>query len=287
VLIRDADTAMYWAKEAGRNRYVFFDDSTRAIAERRLRLEQDLRAAVHTGELEFFYQPQFSLCDGSLVGVEALLRWHHPREGLLLPDDFIPLAEESGLIEALGAWGVREGCHQAAEWATSHRASPQIVINVAVRHLTAPGFVEHLESCLRAGGLGAGAVCIEITESLPIPDFEMATHRLEEVRALGVEISLDDFGTGYSSLVHFRTLPIDWVKIDRSFVGALDHDATVRAVIESVIRIAETRGIKTVAEGVERAEQLDALRSLGCGYAQGYHFARPMRAADLEDTFLR
>ncbi len=291
LMVRDADSAMYRAKEAGRDRYAFFDASAREVAERRLELEQGLRHAIDAGELEFHYQPQFSLTDGSLAGAEALMRWKHPRDGLLRPAEFIPLAEESGLIEGLGAWGVREGCRQAARWAdrcrTSRVAPPQVVVNVAVLHLTAPGFVEHLEACLGGEGLGVGALCIEITESLPIPDLDAAFRRLKDVRALGVDISLDDFGTGYSSLGHFSTLPIDWVKIDQSFVAALGQDATALAVIESVIRIAETRSIKTVGEGVETAEQAEMLRDLGCGFAQGYHFARPMPAAELEQRFLR
>jgi EAL domain-containing protein (putative c-di-GMP-specific phosphodiesterase class I) len=277
---------MYRAKDEGRNRYAFFDESAREVAEQRLQLEQDLRLAIQAAELAFHYQPQFSLTDGSLVGAEALVRWDHPADGLRRPGEFVPLAEESGLIEALGAWGVREACRQAAAWA-HHASVPQVVVNVAVHHLTAPGFVEHLASCLRTEGLGPGALCVEITESLPIPDLDAAFRRLKDVRALGVDISLDDFGTGYSSLGHFSTLPIDWVKIDQSFVRALGHDATALAVIESVIRIAETRSIKTVAEGVETDEQVTALRELGCGYAQGYHFAQPMPADEFERRFLR
>ncbi len=284
-LIRDADTAMYRAKDAGRNQFAFFDEASRALSQDRLELEQDLREAPRTGELHFDYQAQFQTGTRKLIGAEALIRWDHPTRGLLQPAAFVPLAEESGLIESIGAWGVREACRQAAAWAR-RTDGLQIVVNVAVRQLLAPGFVELVADALDAASLAPTLLCLELTESSALVDLDQAIRRLDEVRALGVEVSLDDFGTGYSSLGHFSRLPISWVKVDRSFVGALHDDPTARAVVESVIRIAATRDIRVVAEGVETHEQLDLLTRLGCGYVQGFLLARPASAAAFEAEHL-
>jgi diguanylate cyclase (GGDEF)-like protein len=277
-LLRNADAAMYRAKERGRGRFEMFDEELRERTLERLRIERDLREAVARDELSLDFQPIVSLADAGLVGVEALVRWHHPERGLVAPDRFIGVAEDAGLIGGIGAWVLREACRHAAGWRavrpiTLHvNLSPRQVIDTAL-----PGLVA---DTLAATGLPAEALVLEITETSLMERGAAAPAVLRELKALGVGLVLDDFGTGWSSLSRLRHFPISGLKVDRSFVAEMETGAgTSGLIVAGIVQMSHALGLDSVAEGVETQAQADRLAELGCRHAQGYLFARPMDAA--------
>jgi diguanylate cyclase (GGDEF)-like protein/PAS domain S-box-containing protein len=279
-LLRNADAAMYRAKAQRRGGSMLFEPGIHAEALERFDLENDLRRAIDRGELHLAYQPLQSLRDGKADGAEALMRWTHPERGAIPPSVFIPIAEDSELILELGRWALEVACGQLAAWRASGAVEPGFVVsvNVSARQLTEnlPLIVHEV---LTATGLPAANLTIEITESAVIHDTGAAIETLSAVRALGVSVAMDDFGTGYSSLSHLRSLPIDIVKIDRSFVAGVDR-AVEAALIKAVVEVASVLWLRTVAEGVETEDQATRLTELGCDFGQGYLFGRPVRAEE-------
>jgi diguanylate cyclase (GGDEF)-like protein/PAS domain S-box-containing protein len=280
-LLRDSDSAMYRAKELGKARCELFDQSMRKRAVERLEFEAGLRTAIENDELRLHYQPAIELDSGRVVGVEALLRWEHPELGLLQPDRFIPLAEQTGLIVPIGEWVLEEACRQLMEWG-DHDIT--MAVNVSPRQLASESLVDAVTHALRTADLRPSRLWLEITESAVIGDPEAAVAKLHQLKDLGVRLAVDDFGVGYSSLANLRELlPVDALKIDRSFVNGLDLNADDRAIVESVIRLAHSLSLNAVAEGVETANQAALLTALDCTHAQGFHYAKPLRPGDLAD----
>jgi EAL domain-containing protein (putative c-di-GMP-specific phosphodiesterase class I) len=279
--MRDADTALHEAKQAGRARHVVFDVSMRTRVRERLCLENDLRKAVDAGQLQLFYQPIVSLETGRIESFEALLRWKHPERGMVSPAEFIPIAEESGLIIPIGEWVVREACRQLAQWrGTGARGGvPSISVNLSRHQLVLADLPGRLQAILLETGVDAADIHLEITESAVMRDTHAATGVLNELKRIGFRIDLDDFGTGYSSLACLHQFPIDVVKIDRSFVANLEKGRDFVQFVTAIVMLAGSFRMAIVAEGVETAGQLSVLKSLGCQYAQGYFFARPMPPA--------
>jgi diguanylate cyclase (GGDEF)-like protein/PAS domain S-box-containing protein len=290
-LLRDADAAMYRAKERGRGRIELFDEGMRSRLVTRLGEERRLRLAVARDELDLHFQPVIDLPGGEVVAVEALVRWRHPERGLVLPAEFIPLAEESGIIAELGQWVLEEGCRQAGGWARAlgPDRSLEVAINLSTRQLGEPDLSKRVSALLdrhrlRPGGV---ALCLEITESFLLEDPVATGTVLDELRALGVRLSIDDFGTGYSSLAYLRRFPLDTLKIDRTFVRGLGSDPDSRSIASAIVELAHALGLEVVAEGVEEHQQLDVLVELGCDRAQGYLFGRPVPASQLWDVLER
>jgi diguanylate cyclase (GGDEF)-like protein/PAS domain S-box-containing protein len=278
-LIRNADTAMYRAKDAGRNRFEIFSADMHSATLTRLSLEKQLHRALQEREFELYYQPTIDLETGAIVACEALIRWRSPDRGIVMPGDFIAVAEETGLIVPIGAWVLREGARQAKAWAMS--GTPCLVsVNVSGRQLRDAGFIDEVLETISATKVDPRSLGIEITESAALGDFEIARSVLGECGRLGMDVLLDDFGTHYSSLTYLKKLPIDVIKIDRSFVAGLPEDQDDAAIVSSVIGLGENLGCRVIAEGVERPEQHAWLRARGCRYAAGYWFARPMPARE-------
>ena len=279
-LVRDADAAMYRAKEQGRNRHELFDVTTLELALARHETANALRRGIHRGELVVHYQPLLDLASGRVVGVEGLVRWDHPQRGLLLPGEFIALAEETGLVVPLGAEVLATACRQVMAWQRGGdgRADLSLSVNLAARQLLAPDLCSVVEAALADSGFDPDRLYLEITESALLEDSDSSTRALNRVKALGVRIGVDDFGTGFSSLTYLKRFPVDVLKIDRSFVAGLCADREDRAIVASVIDLAHAFGLTTTAEGVETAEQLAQLRSLGCEQGQGYFWSRPLPA---------
>ncbi|KDN16567.1 sensor domain-containing protein [Amycolatopsis rifamycinica] len=279
-LLRDADVAMYQAKALGRGRHHFFDVSLREWVQRRLRMEQDLRDAVHDGQLWPAYQPVVDLRTGEMVAVEALMRWTHPRQGAISPAEFIPLAEESDLINVIGKEMLRATTRELAAW-RARGLDLTLKVNLSTRQLDDPHLVTAVQDALAETGLPAAALCLEVTESALMRDQEAAAEVLASLRSLGVLLAIDDFGTGYSSLAQLRRLTLDTLKIDRSFITGIAESRDAEAIVTSIIAMAHAVDLTVIAEGVESAEQLELLRALGCDQAQGYHLGRPVPAAEL------
>ncbi|HEX4467861.1 MAG TPA: EAL domain-containing protein, partial [Solirubrobacteraceae bacterium] len=280
-LLRDADLALYAAKAAGKDRYALYESSMSSGSATRLELEADLGSAAESGQLFLLYQPIFALPARTVVGVEALLRWRHPRRGVLAPDAFIPLAEDSGLIVPVGRWVLIEACRQAAAWA-AEGLELGISVNVSAQQLGRPGFAEDVLDALNTFGLAAAKLTLEITETTLMSDMAVALGALEAVKALGVHIAIDDFGTGYASLAHLRRTPADILKIDRSFVAAIDADDQGRELLEAIVGVGQALSLAVVAEGVEEASQVATLEALGCNMAQGFLMGRPAPAEAIE-----
>ena len=282
-MLRDADIAMYRAKEEGKSRCALYDDSLRERSIERLELEGGLRSALERGELKLAYQPEVSLATGGIVAVEALLRWHHPAHGVISPARFVPIAEQSGLIVPIGAWVLGEACRTAAGWRRELGADDlTIAVNLSPRQLSASDLVDTVGDALASADLPPSALCLEVTETALMADMDMAIEALGRLKAIGVRVAIDDFGIGYSSLMHLKQLlPVDVLKIDKSFVDGLVERPEDRAIVEAVVRLATALDVEAIAEGVESAGQADALRSLSCGFAQGFHFARPGDPADV------
>jgi diguanylate cyclase (GGDEF)-like protein/PAS domain S-box-containing protein len=281
ILLHEADIAMYRAKARGGRRAEVFDDVTRAEVQRRVWAERELRDALHEGQIVLFYQPIVALPEMSVVQCEALVRWQHPTRGLLLPEQFIPLAEESGLIVSIGAWVIEQACRQAAAWRRDGR-NLGIMINVSARELRQPSFVETVRRALARAGLPPQAVCLEITETgvMASPDATAAT--LGSLKGLGVRIAMDDFGTGYSSLSYLRSLPLDIIKVDQSFVRGILDNARDRAIVAAILKLGRDTEMAVIAEGVETGALHAELVGLGCQLAQGYLYGRPAGVAQLD-----
>ena len=282
-LIRDADAAMYRAKDGGRARYEVFDEGMRGRAIERLRVENDLRRALERDELRLEYQPVVSLRNFSLVGVEALLRWRHPERGEIPPSEFIPIAEENGLIEPIGRWVLERACRQAAEW---YRARPDAApltmsVNLSAVQVSRCSLPDVVRSILRSTGLDPACLSLEITETVMVRDAEGLGEVLNALKAVGVRLVLDDFGTGYSSLSYLTRLPLDVLKVDRSFVDGLGSEPRDTAITETIIAMSRALSLDVVAEGVETSDHVRELRRLGCGLAQGFHFSRAVPAAEI------
>ena len=280
-LLRDADLAMYQAKTQSRGRYAFFDVALRERMQRRLQLEEDLRGAVGNGELWVAYQPVVQLPAGLMVGVEALVRWAHPLQGLVSPADFIPAAEASGSINEIGAYVLRESCDTIARQRGRSHPEIHVAVNLSTVQLDDPQLTAMVRRTLAETGLPASALCLEITESMLMRDQVIARKHLDELRELGVRLAIDDFGTGYSSLAQLQRLPLDTLKIDRSFVTPLGESHDAEAIVTSIIAMAHAVDLTVIAEGVETERQLDVLQRLGCDQAQGFYFGRPIPAPDL------
>jgi diguanylate cyclase (GGDEF)-like protein/PAS domain S-box-containing protein len=280
-LIKNADLAMYGAKADGRRTYRFFEPAMDARARARLAMQQDLRPALANGGFEIHYQPFVSLRDGKITGCEALLRWRHPERGMISPAEFIPIAEDSGVIVELGEWVLRKACTEAAGWPQDVR----LAVNVSPVQLKYRTFPLNVASALAASGLPASRLEIEITEAVLIRDDEMALSILHQLREIGVHIALDDFGAGYSSLSYLKRFPFDKIKIDRSFVSDIVEIDSSAAIVRAVVDIAAARHMTTTAEGVETAEQRERLRALGCTEMQGYLFSAAKPAAEVRKLF--
>jgi len=288
-LLRSADMAMYRAKHQGRAHFEMFDRAMHAEALTRLQMETDLRRAVERQEFVLHYQPIVSLPEGRVHGVEALIRWKHLERGVIPPNDFIPVAEETGLIVPMGRWALREACAQvrALEDAVPGAAGLRLAVNLSVREFAQLDLVRAVAAILEETGLPPRQLQLEITESAIISQQHPALATIAELRQLGVAIHLDDFGTGYSSLSYLHRLPLDAIKIDRTFTNSIETEARPRHVVQAILQLVGAIGLDVIAEGVATAEQLATLREMGCPFGQGYHFSRPVPAAALEELLRR
>ena len=288
-MIRSADMAMYRAKGAGKARYEMFDRAMHAEALARLQLETDLRHAVQREEFVAHYQPVISLETGQIAGFEALIRWKHPERGLVPPNDFIPLAEETGMILPMGQWILREACRQMSGWQQAFpRAEPlSIGVNLSVKQFAQPDLREQIADIVATTGVLPNTLKLEITESVIAGNPDHAITVLDSLKTIGIEIYMDDFGTGYSSLSYLTHLPIDCIKIDRSFVSQMETKDRHFQLVRTILTLARTVNLRAVAEGVETTPQLFALRKLGCEFGQGYLFSRPLPSSDIEALLAR
>jgi len=279
-LLRNADTAMYRAKDLGRNTFQLYSSEMNANLDERLTLETDLWNALERNEFALYYQPKIDLSTRQIVGLEALLRWHHPTKGTILPERFIPIAEESSLIVEIGNWAIREACSQNRDWQNAGCREMPIAVNVSGRQLH-NGLAAVVRAALVSADLSPDCLEIELTESAVMSNTEAAIEALSLLREMGVRISLDDFGTGYSSLSYLKRLPVTGLKIDQSFVRDLASDPDDAAIVRAIIVVAQELMLDVTAEGVETAEQVEFLENHGCGRAQGYYFARPLPADEM------
>ena len=276
-LLRDADAAMYRAKSRGRGRTELFDEVSRSHTVNRLALESSLHGAVERDEVRLLYQPKVSLATGRVAGFEALVRWQHPSRGLLVPDDFIGVAEDSGLIVPIGRWVLMEATRQAAEWSASRDCEepPLMCVNLSARQFAQPDIVAVVGEAIGASGIDPTSLCLEITETVMMEQTHTTSTTLAELKKLGVRVAIDDFGTGYSSLGYLQRFRLDFLKVDRSFVDGLARDPEQTAIVDAIVKMAQALGMGVIAEGVETTEQLAALRALSCDLVQGYLFAQP------------
>jgi EAL domain-containing protein (putative c-di-GMP-specific phosphodiesterase class I) len=280
-LLRDADVALYRAKAVGKDCCVLFEPEMQSAAVDRLALKSNLYSALANGQFFLLYQPIFELDSMAVRGVEALLRWRHPTRGVISPDEFIPVLEENGLILGVGAWVLQQACAQAARWnAQGYRV--QMSVNVSMRQIASPQLVGDVVDALAASRLDPDTVTLEVTESVLMRDAEATVAHLCRLKELGVKIAIDDFGSGQSSLTYLRRFPIDELKIDRSFIGAIDGSRESTAVLHTLVELGRTLGLSIVAEGIETSSQLEELRHEHCTYGQGFIFARPMTPRAVE-----
>ncbi len=286
-LLRNADLAMYLAKSQGKGTYVVFEPKMHEALMERIELEDDLRRGIDQHEFVIHYQPILDLSSQNMLGMEALVRWVHPKYGLLSPMKFIPLAEETNLIVPLGEWVLSEACRQVQEWRERHAGEMDfsVTVNISIRQFQQKELVDMVSRALEVSGLPARCLILEITESFMMQDTEATIAKLQLLRDLGVRLAIDDFGTGYSSLSYLQRFPIDILKIDKSFIDKLGQGSEGSAVAKAIIMMGDSLNLKTIAEGIEHPEQIAELQSLGCAAGQGYHFAKPLTAADM-DAFL-
>ncbi|MCB1808953.1 MAG: EAL domain-containing protein, partial [Candidatus Competibacteraceae bacterium] len=278
-LLKNADTALYRVKARGGRGFQYYAPAMNSWAVERLRLENDLRYALERQEMVLHYQPQVDVHSGALVGLEALLRWQHPQRGLVPPDSFIPLAEESGIIIALGEWVLRTACAQARHWHEAGLPTFTLAVNISSVQFLQQDFAESVNTILNETRLEPTRLVLEITEGALIQNTTRTHALLQTIKARGVNLAIDDFGTGYSSLTYLKTFPVDILKIDRSFVQDMTADHASAELVFAIIALARALGLRTVAEGVETAEQLALLQTQQCDEVQGYYFSRPLPEA--------
>jgi diguanylate cyclase (GGDEF)-like protein/PAS domain S-box-containing protein len=285
VLLRNADMAMYLAKERGKDRAEVFEEAMHVTVSERLELRTDLAHGIENGELVLHYQPIVALQSGQILGVEGLVRWDHAERGLMAPGTFIPLAEDTGLIVPLGQWVLNEACEQLRAWRREFSPCPirTVSVNLSARQLQDEGVVDDVAGTLHACGLAPGDLVLEITESMLMADTDATRRNLSGLRELGVSLAVDDFGTGYSSLGSIKNLPVDTIKIDRTFIDGLGQEVGDEGVVRAILGLAQGMGVRTVAEGIEGAAQLEALRDLGCDLGQGFYFSKPLPAEALDE----
>jgi len=287
-VLQNADLATYEAKAAGRNRLSVYDHAMQVKTTERLALETELLDSLEADQFEVHYQPVIHMGTGAITGAEALLRWRHPRRGLLLPGEFLVTSEELGLMEPLGEWILRQACHQAVQWQSIDPARAfTVAVNLSAPEMFAADLSKRVERVLDDTGLPGRLLVLEITERVIMADAALARRRLEELRRLGVRIAIDDFGTGYSSLAYLRELPIDILKVDRSFITPLGSDHQALALLRSIIAIADSFLLDVIVEGVETAAQVEILGEIGCHIAQGFYFGRPATAVEFGDRLTR
>jgi len=287
-LLRDADTAMYRAKSQGTGLTVLFDEHMHLRAVAQLTLESELRRAVERAELRVYYQPIVEASCGEVLGFEALVRWEHPERGLISPIEFIPLAEETGLINDIGHWVLTEACRQLQEWRLGYPQRPDLYmsINLSAKQFLQPDLVERIDAAIAAAGVEPRCIALEITESVLVHNPEMANKTLLELKARGLHLYVDDFGTGYSSLSYLQNFPFDALKIDRAFVSRLTPGIEEVEMVSTIIAIARNFNMGVIAEGVENSGQLERVIALGCLKVQGYHFSPPLPAAAARSLIL-
>ena len=283
-VLRDADIAMYQAKSQGKSRFILFTPQMLKGAVARLELENDLRRACEQGEFQLYYQPIMTLAENKIAGFEALLRWQHPKQGFIAPADFIPVAEETGLILPIGRWVLREACRQMRDWEASFMISPEfyVSVNISAKQLVDPSFTSQVLQTLHESGLPAQRLCLEITESILMENNGVCEVTIQELREHGIRVFIDDFGTGYSSLSYIQRFPVKTIKIDRSFIDQIDHKGNNSELLASILRFALDLELEAIAEGVETSQQLAQLKSLLCNYGQGYYISKPLDAQAAE-----
>jgi EAL domain-containing protein (putative c-di-GMP-specific phosphodiesterase class I) len=282
-LLRNADVAMYRAKESGKNNYQFYVAEMTTTVSERLTLENDLRSALERGEFSLNYQPIADCRSGTIVGMEALLRWKHPERGMISPALFIPLAEETGYIIPIGEWVLRTACEQCRRWQKTGFPSLYVAVNLSSRQFHQQDLTASIHRVLQETGLDPTRLGLEITEGLIMQQAETSVNTLRELKAMGIRISIDDFGTGYSSLSYLKRFPIDVLKIDQSFVRDIPKDEDDAAIASTIITMAHSLGLKVVAEGVETLDQLKFMRQHGCDAMQGYYLSRPLPPEQFAD----
>jgi len=279
-LLKNAESAMYRAKESGRNNLQFYTEAMNAIVSERLALTNKLRRAVERNELFLHYQPLVDVQSNQFFGTEALVRWRHPELGIVSPAKFIPLAEETGMIVAIGEWVLRTACMQNKAWQDAGLPRIAVAVNISARQFREKGLVQTIERILEESGLDSRYLELEVTEGVIMHDIEQVIAILQQIKSLGVKLSIDDFGTGYSSLSYLKRFPVDRLKIDQSFVRDITSDPDDAAIAQAVINLGHSLDLKVIAEGVETQEQLDFLRDHGCDEKQGYLISRPVPAED-------
>jgi EAL domain-containing protein (putative c-di-GMP-specific phosphodiesterase class I) len=284
-----ADVAMYAAKAHGKGRYEVYKSDLQVAIVRRLDRIADLQRAIDGREFVVHYQPIVNLGGGNAVGLEALVRWRHPDHGLLLPDEFIALAEETGLVIPLDRWVLKEACVQTREWQFCHSDARRlwVSVNISARHFQDEGLVEDVSTALRESDLDPQFLVLEITEGVFVQEAESVIERMLELKALGIRFAIDDFGTGYSSLSYLRRFPIDILKLDKSFVDDVAVSSEDGALAETIVQLGKNLHLQTIAEGIEHAPQLEVLRALGCQLGQGFYFTKGLQASEIDDLFLR
>jgi diguanylate cyclase (GGDEF)-like protein len=288
-LLRDSDLAMYKAKAQGRNSYKIFDVKMHNQAIKRLTLETDLRNAIDRQEFMVYYQPIIDILNGDrLIGFEALVRWKHPTSGMISPMDFVTIAEETGAIVALDSWVFYEACKQLAKWQAKFTNSPalKMSINLSVQDIRNPNLLTDIDRILTETGLDGKSITLEITESILIADIEQIIDLLTQIKARNIQVSIDDFGTGYSSLNYIHRLPVDYLKIDRSFINQMQEASRNCQIVRTIIALSNQLGLAVVAEGIETLEQLQILRNLKCEFGQGYLFSKPLSVKEIEAKFI-
>jgi diguanylate cyclase (GGDEF)-like protein/PAS domain S-box-containing protein len=286
-VMRDADIAMYRAKALGKSRYVVFNENMRVEYMGRLQMETDLRLGIERQELRLFYQPILAVGSGQIVGFEALVRWLHPKRGLISPSEFIPIAEETDLIIPMGNWVLREACKQTRLWHERFPRVPPLTVsvNISSKQLTRSNFEEQVAQALRESDLRPDCLKLEITESVFMENFEAVTQVINQLHLLGVQVFIDDFGTGYSSLSYLHHFPIDAVKIDRSFISSIDNERGGNEIVQAILKMSQGLGMRIIAEGVETAAQHSRLKTMGCEYEQGFLISRPLAPEEFERFF--
>ena len=284
-LLRDADTAMYQAKASGKDQYQIFEPSMYEAVRHRLQLETDLRKAIQHQEFVLHYQPIVELGTGIIIGAEALIRWHHPAQGLISPEQFIPIAEETGFILKLGHWALQEACHQLGEWQKQHVVDPSfsISVNVSAWQFAQSDFIKQIDAVLAETQLDSQCLKLEITETVIMKNLASAAEVICNLHERSIQISIDDFGTGYSSLSYLHSFPVDTLKIDRSFIQRLHKTESNLGLLTAIVQIAKTMGMNLIAEGIETKEQLMQLKLLGCQFGQGYLFSKPLLSEEIAD----